>query len=76
MVANAACLRMGWALVSPATAAAGSARRRSAPPSNRAGTRRLVLAGLVEVSSRRGLGLGPVIVVGVTLGAVYWALVL
>ena len=37
----------------------------------------LVLAGLVEgFITPRGLGLGPVIVIGATLGAVYWALVL
>ena len=37
----------------------------------------LVLAGLVEgFITPRGLGLGPVIVIGASLGAVYWALVL
>jgi hypothetical protein len=36
-----------------------------------------VLAGLVEgFITPRGLGLGPVIVIGASLGAVYWALVL
>jgi hypothetical protein len=37
----------------------------------------LVLAGLVEgFITPRGLGLGTVIVVGASLGAVYWGLVL
>ena len=36
-----------------------------------------LLAGLVEgFITPRGLGLGPVIVIGASLGAVYWALVL
>jgi len=81
VVASAAGLRMGWALVSP-----GRRRRRGVALAAEArvaveivlGTAPwLVLAGLVEgFITPRGLGLGPVIVVGVTLGAVYWALVL
>ena len=80
VVASAAGLRMGWALVSPGH------RRRGVALADEArvaveivlGTAPwLVLAGLVEgFITPRGLGLGPVIAVGATLGAVYWALVL
>jgi uncharacterized membrane protein SpoIIM required for sporulation len=79
VVASAAGLRMGWALVSPGH------RRRGAALATEArvgveivlGTAPwLVLAGLVEgFLTPRGLGLTTVVVLGVALGAVYWALV-
>jgi len=80
VVASAAGLRMGWALVSPGHRRRGvalAAEARVAVEIVLGTAPWLVLAGLVEgFITPRGLGLGPVIVVGVTLGAVYWALVL
>jgi hypothetical protein len=71
---------MGWALVSPGH------RRRGAALATEArvgveivlGTAPwLVLAGLVEgFLTPRGLGLTTAVLLGVVLGAVYWALVL
>jgi hypothetical protein len=71
---------MGWALVSPGHRRRGIALATEARVAVEIvlGTAPwLVLAGLVEgFITPRGLGLGPVIVIGATLGAVYWALVL
>jgi uncharacterized membrane protein SpoIIM required for sporulation len=80
VVASAAGLRMGWALVSPGHRRRGDALAAEA----RVGVEIvlgtapwLVLAGLVEgFLTPRGLGLAAVVVLGVALGAVYWALVL
>jgi uncharacterized membrane protein SpoIIM required for sporulation len=80
VVASAAGLRMGWALVNPGHRRRGVALAAEA----RVGVEIvlgtapwLVVAGLVEgFITPRGLGLGPVIVLGFTLGVVYWALVL
>jgi len=80
VVASAAGLRMGWALVSPGHRRRGvalAAEARVAVEIVLGTAPWLVLAGLVEgFITPRGLGLGPVIVIGATLGAVYWALVL
>jgi uncharacterized membrane protein SpoIIM required for sporulation len=80
VVASAAGLRMGWALVSPGHRRRGVALATEARVAVEIvlGTAPwLVLAGLVEgFLTPRGLGLGPVIVIGVALGAAYWALVL
>jgi uncharacterized membrane protein SpoIIM required for sporulation len=80
VVASAAGLRMGWALVSPGhrrRGAALAAEARVAVEIVLGTAPWLVLAGLVEgFITPRGLGLGPVIVIGASLGAVYWALVL
>jgi uncharacterized membrane protein SpoIIM required for sporulation len=79
VVAGAAGMRMGWALVAP-----GLRRRRDAlvaearPAAEMAlGTAVwLIVAGIVEGSlSTSGIGLGPGIAVGVTLGVVFWSLV-
>jgi uncharacterized membrane protein SpoIIM required for sporulation len=80
VVASAAGLRMGWALVSPGHRRRGLALATEA----RVGVEIvlgtapwLVLAGLVEgFLTPRGLGLTTAVVLGVALGAVYWALVL
>jgi len=80
IVASAAGLRMGWALVSPGHRRRGvalAAEARVAVEIVLGTAPWLVVAGLVEgFITPRGLGLGPVIVIGVTLGAVYWGLVL
>jgi uncharacterized membrane protein SpoIIM required for sporulation len=80
VVASAAGLRMGWALVSPGHRRRGvalAAEARVAVEIVLGTAPWLVLAGLVEgFITPRGLGLGPVIVIGASLGALYWALVL
>jgi uncharacterized membrane protein SpoIIM required for sporulation len=80
VVASAAGLRMGWALVSPGRRRRGvalAAEARVAVEIVLGTAPWLVLAGLVEgFITPRGLGFGPVIVIGASLGAVYWALVL
>jgi uncharacterized membrane protein SpoIIM required for sporulation len=80
VVASAAGLRMGWALVSPGHRRRGVALASEARVAVEIvlGTAPwLVLAGLVEgFVTPRGLGLGTAVAIGVTLGAVYWALVL
>lgn len=79
IVASAAGMRMGWALVSPghrrrSTALAAEARVAVEIVLGTAPW--LVLAGLVEgFITPAGLGLGWVVVIGATLGAVYWSLV-
>jgi uncharacterized membrane protein SpoIIM required for sporulation len=79
VVASAAGLRMGWALVSPGhrrRGAALAAEARVAVEIVLGTAPWLVLAGLIEgFVTPRGLGLGPVVVVGVSLGALYWTLV-
>ena len=79
VVAGAAGLRMGWALVDP-----GHRRRSVALAAEaRAGAELalgtapwLVLAGLVEgFVTPAGIGVGPALGVGFGLAAVYWALV-
>jgi uncharacterized membrane protein SpoIIM required for sporulation len=79
VVASAAGLRMGWALVSPGHRRRGvalAAEARVAVEIVLGTAPWLVLAGLVEgFVTPRGLGLGPVITVGFSLAAVYWALV-
>jgi uncharacterized membrane protein SpoIIM required for sporulation len=79
VVAGAAGMRMGWALVAP-----GRRRRRDAlvaearPAAEMAlGTAAcLVVAGIVEGSlSTSGIGLGPAIAFGCALGGAFWALV-
>lgn len=79
VVAGAAGLRMGWALVEPGR------RRRSQALAEEAraavelalGTAPwLVVAGLVEgFVTPAGIGVGPALAVGLGLGAPYWALV-
>jgi uncharacterized membrane protein SpoIIM required for sporulation len=80
VVAGAAGMRMGWALVAP-----GRRRRRDALVTEaRAAVEMvlgtavcLVISGIVEGSlSTSGLGLGPAIGVGGVLGGTFWALVL
>jgi uncharacterized membrane protein SpoIIM required for sporulation len=79
VVAGAAGMRMGWALVAP-----GRRRRREAlvaearPAAEMAlGTAIcLVVAGIVEGSlSTSGIGLGAAIAFGLTLGGAFWSLV-
>ena len=80
VVASAAGLRMGWALVSPGHRRRGvalAAEARVAVEIVLGTAPWLVVAGLVEgFITPRGLGLAPVITIGVTLGAIYWGLVL
>jgi uncharacterized membrane protein SpoIIM required for sporulation len=80
VVASAAGLRMGWALVSPGHRRRGvalAAEARVAVEIVLGTAPWLVLAGLVEgFITPRGLGLGPVIVIGFALGVLYWALIL
>ena len=80
VVAGAAGLRMGWAMIDPGR------RPRSRALSEEAGAAAelalgtapwLVLAGVVEgFVTPAGVGLGPALVIGFALGAVYWALAL
>jgi uncharacterized membrane protein SpoIIM required for sporulation len=80
VVAAAAGLRLGWALVEPARlprarAVVEEARKAAAMALGTAPW--LVLAGLVEgFLTPAGFGLGAALAVGVGLGAVYWSLVL
>lgn len=79
VVAGAAGLRLGWAIVAPGRLPRGTALRREA---KRAvlialGTAPwLVLAGLVEgFLTPSGLGLVPALTIGLTLGGIYWTLI-
>jgi uncharacterized membrane protein SpoIIM required for sporulation len=79
VVAGAAGLRLGWAIVAPGRLQRGTALQREA---KRAvlialGTAPwLVLAGLVEgFLTPSGLGLVPALAIGLALGATYWALI-
>jgi uncharacterized membrane protein SpoIIM required for sporulation len=80
VVAGAAGLRMGWALVDPGNRTRGEALRTEARAAVEIvlGTAPwLVLAGLVEgFVTPAGTGLDAVLAVGLSLGAVYWGLVL
>ena len=78
VVAGAAGLRLGWAIVDPGRLPRGTALRREA---RRAvlialGTAPwLVLAGLVEgFLTPSGLGVVPALTIGFALGVLYWAL--
>jgi uncharacterized membrane protein SpoIIM required for sporulation len=78
VVAGAAGLRLGWAIVEPGRLPRGAALRREA---RRAvlialGTAPwLVLAGLVEgFLTPSGLGVAPALAIGFAFGALYWAL--
>jgi uncharacterized membrane protein SpoIIM required for sporulation len=80
VVAGAAGLRLGWALIDPGRLPRGTALRREA---QRAvlialGTAPwLVLAGLVEgFLTPSGLGLPTAVAIGVALGALYWTLMI
>jgi uncharacterized membrane protein SpoIIM required for sporulation len=79
VVAGAAGLRFGWALVEPGPGTRGDALRREARPALAVvlGTAPwLVVAGLVEgFVTPSGVGLTGALAVGFALGAVYWALV-
>ena len=79
VVAGAAGLRLGWAIVDPGRMARVEALVNEARRSVEIvlGTAPwLVLAGLMEgFVSRGGVAAGPVAVVGLALGGLYWALV-
>ena len=79
VVAGAAGLRLGWAIVDPGRMARVEALVNEARRSIEIvlGTAPwLVLAGLIEgFVSRGGVAAGPVAVVGLALGGLYWALV-
>lgn len=79
VVAGAAGLRMGWAMVDPGRRRRGDALAAEARRSVELvlGTAVwLVLAGVVEgFVTPAGLGVAPAVSVGVALGALFWALV-
>jgi len=79
VVASAAGLRMGWALVNPGHRRRGvalAAEARVAVEVVLGTAPWLVLAGLVEgFLTPRGLGLATAVAIGVALGAAYWTLV-
>jgi uncharacterized membrane protein SpoIIM required for sporulation len=79
VVASAAGLRMGWALISPGHRRRGvalAAEARVAVEIVLGTAPWLVLAGLVEgFLTPRGLGLTTAVVLGFALATVYWALV-
>jgi uncharacterized membrane protein SpoIIM required for sporulation len=78
-VAGAAGLRIGWAIVNPGHRRRGDALREEARAAIEMvlGTAAwLVVAGLIEgFVTPAGLGLGPVLGIGLGVGAVYWGLV-
>jgi uncharacterized membrane protein SpoIIM required for sporulation len=80
IVAGAAGLRIGWAMIDPGTRPRGLALRQEARASVEIilGTAPwLVVAGLVEgFITPAGAGLATVVAVGLSLGAIYWGLVL
>jgi uncharacterized membrane protein SpoIIM required for sporulation len=80
IVASAAGMKMGWAVVSPGTATRGAALRRQARDSVKIvlGTAPwLVVAGLIEgLVTPIGLSLPEVLALGVGVASVYWLLVL
>jgi uncharacterized membrane protein SpoIIM required for sporulation len=80
IVAGAAGLRLGWALIDPGNRTRGEALREEARAAVEIvlGTAPwLVLAGLVEgFVTPSGTGLPTVLAVGLSLGAIYWGLVL
>lgn len=79
VVAGAAGLRMGWSMIDAGRRPRSQAlaeEARSAAELALGTAPWLVLAGLVEgFVTPAGIGLGPALVVGFALGAVYWALV-
>ena len=79
VVAGAAGLRLGWALVEPGPGSRGDALRREARPALALvlGTAPwLVVAGLVEgYLTPTGMGMNAALAVGCALAAIYWALV-
>ncbi len=79
VVAAAAGMRMGWALVAPGRRRRGDALKAEAGAAVEVivGTAVvLVVCGLVEgLLSTTGLGIGAALVVGVGLGAIFWLLV-
>jgi uncharacterized membrane protein SpoIIM required for sporulation len=80
VVAGGAGLRLGWAIVDPGYRRRSEALRtegRAAVETVLGTAPWLVLAGLVEgFITPEGLGLGPMLVIGFLLGAIYWALVI
>jgi uncharacterized membrane protein SpoIIM required for sporulation len=78
-VSGAAGLRLAWAMIDPGTLPRGAALRAAARPAVLLvlGTAPwLVLAGLTEgFVTPRGLPLGDALAVGISLGTLYWALV-
>ncbi len=80
VVAGAAGLRLGWAIVEPGLATRGEslvAEARRAVEVILGTAPWLVVAGLVEgFVSRGGLPAGPVVAVGLAIGGLYWGLVL
>jgi uncharacterized membrane protein SpoIIM required for sporulation len=79
VVAGAAGLRLGWAIVAPGRLPRGTSLRREARRTVliALGTAPwLVLAGLVEgFLTPTGLGLMPALTIGLALGAIYWTLI-
>jgi len=80
VVAGAAGLRLGWALVEPGTETRGNALRREARPALAIvlGTAPwLVVAGLVEgFVTPRAIGFSAAVTLGFAIAAVYWMLVI
>ena len=78
VVAGAAGMRLGWAIVEPGRAtrrAALGARARESVQLILGTMPWLVVAGLVEgFLTPAGLGIGPVVAVGFSLGALFWGL--
>jgi uncharacterized membrane protein SpoIIM required for sporulation len=78
IVAGAAGLRMGWALVDPGRRPRGQAlvtEARAAVELVLGTALWLVVAGLIEgLVTPLGIGVGPALAVGVGFGALYWAL--
>ena len=80
IVAGSAGLRLGWSIIDPGNRTRGEALRQEARAAIEIvlGTAPwLVLAGLVEgFLTPSGTGLATVTAVGLSLGAIYWGLVL
>jgi uncharacterized membrane protein SpoIIM required for sporulation len=80
VVAGAAGMRLGWSIIDPGTRPRGEALREEARAAIEMilGTAPwLVLAGLVEgFLTPAGAGLATAVAAGVSLGAIYWGLVL
>lgn len=80
VVAGAAGLRLGWAIVEPGLATRGDslvAEARRAVEVILGTAPWLVVAGIIEgFVGRRGLAAGPVVAVGLMVGCMYWGLVI
>ena len=80
IVAGVAGMRMGWALVNPGTRTRLAALQAEARPAAEiiVGTAIvLVFSGIIEgVVSTSGIGVGPGLVIGISLGALFWGAVL